>query len=154
MKKNLNLVLKERESLKEWIHFLHQTDPHLSVSEEGTRAFLDSFLVDLMKKSLAINGLLSAFPDEFAKAVALESELEVTALAFRSEFLYAYRSAPKESRLLDPIVRYFVLANRVLLDEATPLPNRMQRTSSFDFATERLSFLLGVDKSRILATLS
>lgn len=154
MEKNLNLVLTQRESLKVWVHLLSQEDPNPELSEENILSFLDYFVVDLVKKNLATVNLVSPFLDEYAKAVALQNDLEVFEPLFRSEFLYSYRAAPKGNRLLDPIVDFVLLINRLSLDECQFQVTRMQRTSAFDFAVARLSILLGVDKNRILETLA
>lgn len=153
MSKNAEKAAAVQKGLATWIKSIHEGNPSPALSDEDMIKTINCFMATTLRQIQEGLALPTAFPEEFATLMNVKESCRPFADRFRQDFLYTYRASPKKDELLSFVVQGTLEINALYLDSSAKPVSRMARTTSFDTFIERLEWLLGISKDKILAFL-
>lgn len=150
----MNNVVKAthiENGLIDWVKKVHEPNPNPALSDEDMIRTANCFIATTLRSIQSGLQLTTSFPEDFATAMKVGESCRPLADHFREDFQYTYRADPKKNDLLEFVVQAALEINGLYLDSATKPALTMQRTTAFDTWIERLSWLLGLSRDKILA---
>src|SRR5574344_212696 len=148
---NLSKADKVGKGLIEWVKKGHAGNPSPALSDEDMIRTAKCFAATTLLSIQEALKLDTTFPQDFKKASGVEESCRPLADRFREDFLYTYRADPKKNEILEFVVQASLTLNEIYLDSASKPASTMQRSTAFDAWIDRLSWLVGLSRDKILA---